>query len=150
MKLSKSQIQNLLESISEREGFMLIDVSLKGNVNNPVIEAFVDNETGVTAEDCETLSRKFEAALEEEILKGKKYRLDVSSPGIDRPLKYLQQYKKHVGRNFRISFIDGEEKKTFEGKLAGIDGNELTFLRKEEEIKIKFENITKAKVLISF
>jgi ribosome maturation factor RimP len=150
LKLNKNQILTLLENVTSEEGYMLIDVNLKGNENNPVVEVFVDNVQGVTAEDCEKLSRKFETVLEEKIFSNKKYRLDVSSPGIDRPLKYLLQYTKHIGREFRITFLTEEGKKTFEGKLVEINDDELKFLQKVNEIKIKFGNIIKAKVLISF
>lgn len=150
MKLKKNQILSLLENVTLEAGYMLVDLVLKGNENNPIIEVFVDGIEPVTAEDCEKLSRKYEAVLEKEILDGKKYRLDVSSPGTDRPLKFLKQYYKHTGRNFRVTYVAGEEKKTFEGKLLEVNDDELTFSQKGNEIKIKFENIIKAKVLISF
>ncbi len=150
MRLNKNQILNLLENVTSEEGYMLIDINLKGNENNAVIEVFVDNVQGVTAKDCEKLSRKFEVVLENKIFGSKKYRLDVSSPGIDRPLKYLPQYTKHIGRELRVTFLSEEGKKTFEGKLVEIQEDELKFLQKRNEIKIKFGNIIKAKVLISF
>ncbi len=150
MKLDKSKIFDLLKDISEEEDFLLIDVNFKGKESSPVIEVFVDNEKGVTVKDCEELSRKFEPALEKEFFNDKKYRLDVSSPGIDRPLKYLAQYFKHVGRKLKVKYLSEGEKKIFEGKLLEINGDELLFETKNENVKIKFENIIKAEVLISF
>ena len=77
------------------------------------------------------------------------YRLDVSSPGTDRPLIYLKQYSKHIDREFEVSYTSAEKKKKLKGKLISMNGEQLTFFT-DKEIEINFNDIIKAKVLISF
>jgi ribosome maturation factor RimP len=79
------------------------------------------------------------------------YRLEVSSPGVDRPLIFPGQYSKHLNRNFDLIIKDGETEKKLKAKLRSIEGEDFFFeTDKKELIKINFNNITKAKVNISF
>jgi len=84
------------------------------------------------------------------LVKHPDFRLDVSSPGIDRPLKFLKQYQKHVNRKFDVSYQSGEEIKKLSGKLAAIEGDYLTFISNNKEVIINFNNIEKANVIVSF
>ena len=111
---------------------------------------FIDGEKGITSEDCSDVSRTINEAIQAEGLIESNYRLDVSSPGVDRPLKYLVQYPKHINRNFEITYKVGEENKKLNAKLLRIEGNQLYFSEKNSEHNIKFEDIVRAKVLISF
>ncbi|MEG8946042.1 ribosome maturation factor RimP [Rosettibacter firmus] len=137
------------EEIIASEGFLLIDTIIRGDDKLRIIEIFIDGERAVTTDDCMRISRLIEKAIDESNL-FKNYRLDVSSPGVDRPLKYLVQYGKHINRNFEVNYKDKDSVKKITGKLIRIDGNQLYFQNKNNEIKINFEDITKAKVLISF
>jgi len=62
----------------------------------------------------------------------------------------LKQYPKHINRNFEVSYTSGEDTKKLTGKLKSIEDEELTFLSKSNEVKINFNNIKKAKVIVSF
>jgi ribosome maturation factor RimP len=55
------------------------------------------------------------------------YRLEVSSPGIDRPLRYLRQYKKNIGRRFKVTYLKNGERAAFVGKLVAVSENTLLF-----------------------
>ena len=77
-------------------------------------------------------------------------RLDVSSPGTDKPLKFLAQYPKHINRKFDVSYISDDETKKLTGKLIKVEGDILVFLSNQNEISVNFNNIKKAKVLVSF
>ena len=88
-------------------------------------------------------------AIEERELLKSQYRLDVSSPGVGRPLIHLKQFPKHINRKFEITYnSDGEKKKTA-GRLKEIDGENLIFFS-NKEIKINFPDVIKAKVLVDF
>ncbi|MDH7605444.1 MAG: hypothetical protein QHH13_11120 [Melioribacter sp.] len=147
--MDKSKILEKFEEIVASEGFLLIDLVIRGDDRLRIIEIFIDGENAITTDDCMKVSRLIEKAIDSENL-FKNYRLDVSSPGVDRPLKYLVQYKKHINRKFEISYKGDDKIKKITGKLIRIDGNQLYFQEKNQEIKINFEDIVKAKVLISF
>ena len=149
MSLLRENIVKIAEKITSEEGLILIDVLLRGNERNRVIEVFIDGESNISTDDCADISRKLNDIVEADKIITSSYRLDVSSPGTDRPLIYLKQYLKHIDREFEVTYKSEEKKKKLKGKLKSIKGEELTFLT-DREIVINFNDITKAKVLISF
>ena len=149
MNLLREKIVKIAEKISSDTGFFLIDILIRGNERNRVIEIFIDGEKNITANDCAEVNRKINEIIEEEKIINSSFRLDVSSPGTDRPLLFLKQYLKHVGRQFEVTFNSAGTKKKIKGILKNIEGEQLTFLT-DSEIVINFSDIIKAKVLISF
>jgi ribosome maturation factor RimP len=151
MNFFVKNIQEQIEHIVNNKGFFLIDLVLRGERNNRVIEVYVDSEINVSAEDCAEISRDIDKHLEEENIFESGYRLEVSSPGVSRPLKFLKQFPKHINRKFDISYRDLNSVKKVTGTLKNIAGNDLVFIKSNrEEIRIEFDKIIKAKVLISF
>jgi ribosome maturation factor RimP len=150
MNFFNNKIFDLAKQVSEESGCMLIDVVFRGDERNRVVQIFIDNETGVSADDCALVSSKLSKRLDETDLLPSRYRLEVSSPGTDRPLKYLKQYIKHIDRKFEVVFISDEEKKKIVGRLIRIDGENLFFNENKNEIMINFNKIKSAKVLTSF
>ncbi len=149
MNSTEKNILEAVKEISEKNNLFLLDIIFRGNENNKVIEIFVDGEKNLSADDCAALSRKIYRYIDENQLISSSFRLDVSSPGIDRPLKYLKQYSKHIYRKFEVSYKSGETKKRITGKLVKIEDNLLYFYSGGEQV-IKFEDIVNAKVIISF
>lgn len=147
--MEKLQINSRIEEIVKAHGFILVDLVTRGDNHLRIIEVYIDGEKGITAIDCANVSRDLDQAIESEKLVDRNYRLDVSSPGVERPLKFLVQYVKHINRKFEIDYNDDGEK-SLTAKLVRIDGEDLIFAVKEAEYKINFNNITKAKVIISF
>ena len=96
------------------------------------------------------LAAKLNLHLKDLLVKHPDFRLDVSSPGIDRPLKFLKQYLNILIVNLMLSYRSGDEYKKLNGKLASVDGDYLTFISNNKEVIIKFNNIEKANVIISF
>ncbi|MFC2133496.1 ribosome maturation factor RimP [Bacteroidota bacterium] len=150
MKMNKSDIFAKFEEVIKLQGFLLVDIVFRGDNKNIIIEVFIDSEKGVNVSQCADISRSLNTLIEEENLIESNYRLDVSSPGVDRPLKYLVQYPKHINRKFEISFSEGEETGKFVGKLIKIEDDNLYFSEGKNERIVNFSNIQKANVLISF
>lgn len=150
MNLNKQKILQIVEKVVEEANFFLIAIEYRGDNRNQIIEIFVDNVSGFSAEDCKIISKKISAIFEEQDLIKGKYRLDVSSPGIDRPLKFAGQYQKHLNRKFAIEYVDGEEIIKMESKLVKIINDDFVFRSNNNEVKINFNNIKSAKVLLSF
>ncbi len=150
MELKNKHIKEIFRPVIENQHFMLIDLIIRGNTQNRIIEVFIDGDNPITTDDCAVVSKKLNSVIENQNLFNGKYRLDVSSPGIDKPLKFLRQYKKHLNRNFEVKYELNSEKKKLEGKLINIENETLIFLSKNDEIRLNFDQIIKAKVLISF
>jgi ribosome maturation factor RimP len=145
--------ENIRETVAktvEESGFLLIDLLLRGTEHNRVIEVFIDGEKDVSADVCALISREIETGLNILLVKHPAYRLDVSSPGIDRPLKFIQQFPKHIRRKFEIVYRSSEDTKKLSGKLAAVEGEYLTFISNNKEVIINFNNIIKANVIVGF
>ncbi len=150
MNLLEEEIKNIAAEVVERNNFFLVDLLIHGNRGSRSIEIFIDGEKNVSADDCAVISQEINSQIENLPDIGLNYNLEVSSPGVDRPLKFLRQYPKHINRKFEITYKLNSETKKFSGKLIKLEGEDLTFSSSGTEIKINFNNIIKAKVLISF
>ena len=118
------------------------------------IVVFIDGDEGVSLEACTQISRILESILDEEPTLGGVYELEVSSPGVNRPLKFPRQYLKHVGRILRIELIDGEK---IEGKLMNTGHETISLEVKPQDKKgktelrdISYDQIREAFVTIQF
>ena len=150
MNLEEKNIYNIANEILEEKNFFMVDFIFRGNPNERIIEIFIDSEKNVTAEDLAEINRLINSKIEENNLLSSGYRLDVSSPGTERPLIFLKQFPKHVNRKFDVSYKSNEETKQLSGKLIRVEGENLFFLSNQNEISINFNNIKKAKVIVSF
>ena len=144
MNLNKNEIAKKIKQKTENLGYLFIEMDFRGDSRNHILEIFFDNEAGITTDDCANLSREISDMIEEESLIESRYRLDVSSPGIDRPLKYIQQFERNIGRSFELQLED-ENGLEFEGKLIGLDKDDLKFQIKKEvkAIILKILNLQK-------
>jgi len=158
MNQNFENIREIAKQIAEQNNLFLIDLIVRGTESSRVIEVYIDGEINISADECALVSREISKQIDEkELLKS--YRLDVSSPGVDRPLIYLKQYSKHLNRLFEVEFSTkggsasggnaSGSSSIFKGKLISIEDEVLTF-QSNKEIKIKFPDIIKAKVLVSF
>lgn len=123
------------------------------------LEVFVDSDSAMTFRKCQRISRFLEAWLDEEQPLGEKYTLNVSSPGVDRPLKFHRQYVKNLGRTLDVTTTEGEK---YKGELKAVEDDHIVLTakvrRKEgkrkvtvvEDTEITYETIKKAIVKISF
>ncbi len=155
----EQKIESLLQSKFQEEEYadcFLIEV--KHHANNK-LEVFLECDTGVTFERCRQISRYLEGYLDAEGWLGEKYVLEVSSPGVGRPLQLPRQYQLNIGRKMEVSMYEGQSKT---GILAAVDEKSIVL---EEKVKIKegkkkkteiiktvipFDQITKAVVKVSF
>ncbi|MBK7229671.1 MAG: hypothetical protein IPH97_12605 [Ignavibacteriales bacterium] len=150
MDIIKENIIRISSEIAEKLGYFVIEILYRGDNRKRIIEIYIDAEKNINADDLAEISREINSAMEEQDLLKDSYRLEVSSPGVDRPLKFLKQYPKHINRNFEIVYKTSEAENKFTGKLISIERDELTFHSSGKDILIKFNQITTAKVIISF
>ena len=153
MNIEKRVTELVEEKIADRPDLFLVDVQMHGS---GILSILVDGDNGVAISDCVALSRHVGFHLEEENAIEQAYRLEVSSPGLDTPLKLLRQYKKNINRSVKVKLKDGNKR---EGKLIHTDesGINLQESVKEKGKKavivenfIPFCDITDTIVLVSF
>lgn len=146
------QVTEKLEALIEGSALFLVDLKIKPTNN---IKIFLDGDNGVTIDAVSKINRSLYKQLEESgLFPDGDFSLEVSSAGIDEPLKFLRQYKKNIGRKVEITLA--EEGKVLEGVLKEADENEVMIeetVGKKKEKKdtvIPFGNIKKTVVQISF
>ncbi|KAB2907752.1 MAG: ribosome maturation factor RimP [Ignavibacteriales bacterium] len=150
MSDNTARIKEICAQIVEEHGMMFIDFVSRGEGKVKVIELYIDGEEGVTVDICALISRRASKEIENEDLIEGPFRFEVSSPGVSRPLVFLKQYTKHIGRNFEVSYSEGEEIKKMKGTLLSIEEDKLTFEVNKESQTIGFNQIKAAKVKVSF
>jgi ribosome maturation factor RimP len=144
-KLSKY----LEEKLSEEDFNHCFPIEIK-EVNSTFYQVFLDSDTGITFTECRKISRFLESIIETEGLLPQRYKLEVSSPGADRPLTIARQYTKHIGRELEVKLTDGNNLK---GELKEVkdDGLTLNLDSKNNIIKhFLWEDIEESKVIIKF
>ncbi len=147
-------VSELVESFIDNDEIFLVEVNIKGKSGNQKIQVFIDGDHSVNVEECSKISRKLSNELEEKDIIEGRYIIEVSSPGVDKPLKFIRQFPKHIGRELEIITID---KKRYQGKLLNIIDEQVEVslksnkLKKElntESLKLSLDEIEKANVVI--
>lgn len=143
------------EYLQDHPELFLVEVVITGAARRQKVMVLLDGDQGVTIEQCSKLSRKISAALEEKELFEGAWFLEVSSPGVDFPLKFQRQYPKHIGRRLKVVKNDGSEVigPLLEVTAAGIRVNAETKIKKQtqhNEVFIEHDSIQRVSVLVSF
>jgi ribosome maturation factor RimP len=113
IKELKEIIGNYAIEVSETEGVDVIDIEVHPGGKGLVVTVFIDKNGGVTVKDCENFSRSLEAILDIEDPIKSSYILQVSSPGIDRPLKGKRDFLRNIGKKVKITTKEKISDKTF-------------------------------------
>ena len=146
------QIKDIAAQVLQDNDLYLVDVELKGSAGNRVIWIYVESESGnVSLDRCVDISREINFLLDAGGWHGKKYTLNVSSPGLDRPLRDIRQYHSNKGRKVRVKYLSNGEEVVSEGKMTGVTDSKITILTEnKKELQISFPDIVETYVLASF
>lgn len=123
----EQKTEEILLPIIEEHGFELVDVEYVKEGSTWYLRAYIDKPGGITIDDCETVSRRLSDILDEKDYIEDAYILEVSSPGLGRPLKKEKDYKKSLGEEVEIrTYRMIEKQKEFTGILKGYDEGTVT------------------------
>lgn len=147
VKDPETHIKEIAKPIAEQRDMFLIDVEIQQG-NETTVWVYVDSEKQILNVDkCSEISREISRILEEEDYFNSPYRLNVSSPGLTRPLSDLRQYPKNVGRSVKIKYKTEEGYSTIEGTLTIIDSGELTVEADGNPANIAFDSVVETKII---
>ena len=141
----------LIEPIVEAKKFELVDVEFVKEGSDYYLRAYIDKEGGITIDDCELVSKAFEEKLDREDFIKEPYILEVSSPGLTRPLKKDKDYERSIGKEIEIKTYKaiGKEK-SFTGVLKSYDKDTVTIDIDGKEIGIERSNISLIRLSFTF
>lgn len=137
-------LRALLEPTLERLGFDLVAVELAGGRRRRTLRLTIDKPGGVGADDCARVSHRVSPVLDAEDPISGAYDLEVSSPGIDRPLQRRTDFARFRGYRARIRLEEGLPRRRYTGALAGFDGDDLQVDIDGEIHRIPFASIAAA------
>ncbi len=148
-----SQVIDLAEPLCQAEGVELVHIEYQRESTGRVLRLFLDHPQGVSLDDCVNISRQLSDLLdvyleESEAEKAIAYNLEVSSPGIERPLGKLVDFEKFAGKRALVKTITPiNGRKQFKGVLAGVSGEKVKLKNQEKTIQIPFNEIMKARLI---
>lgn len=123
----EQKAEALLSPIVESNGFELVDVEYVKEAGNWYLRGYIDKPGGITVNDCETVSRAFSDKLDEDDFIEDSYIMEISSPGLDRPLKKEKDFARSIGKLVEIrTYRTIEKQKEFCGELTAYDNNSVT------------------------
>jgi ribosome maturation factor RimP len=120
----KSQVKELVTPVLEAEGLELFDVEIAGATHAPIVRVYADKQGGVGLDEIAEAARYVSAALDEADVPSGRYTLEVSSPGIDRPLRDLDDVDCHAGENAQFTLVEPVAgRKKFAGVITGVEAD---------------------------
>ena len=137
----------LLEPAVATLGYELVELEFRAPGRGGLVRVYIDAEQGVTLDDCEKVSHYVNGILDVEDLVTGEYNLEVSSPGLDRPLRTLRHYADFVGEQVKVQLavpLDGRRR--FTGKLLKVENEKILVDVDGQEFLLPLENIEKARL----
>ena len=151
MATLEQNLQEMLQGAVEDLGCELWGIECQRAGRFMTVRLFIDKEGGVTVDDCADVSRQVSALLDVEDPIADKYNLEVSSPGLDRPLFTLPQFERYIGQDISVHLrIPVMERRKWQGKLERIENDMVILIVDGQKQVLVFGNIQKANVVAKF
>jgi ribosome maturation factor RimP len=146
--VSQARLNKLLQPLVEDLGYEFVGLEHRSNPKNPVLIVYIDHPDGISVDDCETVSREIAALLDVEDPIPGHYNLEVSSPGLDRPLFTWEHFRRFIGESAQVTLYapqDGRRK--FKGPILGAEQGRVRLEQDGTEVVLDMGNIAKARLL---
>lgn len=152
MSAKVKQLESILEPVIKGMGFDCWGIEFHPQGHKSILRVYIeDTENGISVEDCEAVSRQISGVLDVEDPIQSEYTLEVSSPGMDRPLFRFDQYQAWAGYRVRIRLrMAFEGRRKFEGLLKGIEGSDVIVIVDDHEYLLPIDSIEKANIVPVF
>ncbi len=146
----ESRTEAFLQPLTEEHGFELVDVEYVKEGGSWYLRAYIDKEGGITVDDCETISRIFSDWLDREDFIEDSYVMEVSSPGLGRPLKKEKDFARSIGKEVELRLYRARDgQKEFTGFLKDYDKDTVT-IETDGENTLSFERADLALIRLAF
>lgn len=151
MSSKLEQLQALLAPVVEALGYECWGVEFISQGRHSVLCVYIDRPEGILIDDCEAVSRQVSGILDVEDPISGEYTLEVSSPGMDRPLFTLEQFAKHAGEQVKIRLRSPYEgRRNYQGILRGVEEQDVVVLVDDHEYLLPIDSIDKANIIPRF
>lgn len=146
--MSKKALTELLQPLVEELGYEFVGLDYHSHPKNAVLRVYIDSEAGVGLDDCSRVSHEVAALLDVEDPISGHYNLEISSPGLDRPLFTPAQFQQFAGSDVKLNlFAPQSGRRKITGRIIDADDDHLKLSVDDEEMSIDFSNIAKANLV---
>jgi ribosome maturation factor RimP len=144
-------LQEMLEPVVQSLDCQLWGIDYISQGRHSTLRVYIDREEGVTVDDCAAVSHQISGILDVEDPINGEYTLEVSSPGMDRPLFTLEQFKSFAGHKVQIKLrVPFDGRRNFKGILNGVEGEDILLVVDDEEFLLPIDLIDRAQVIPQF
>lgn len=146
-----TELEQLLIPVVEALGYRCWGIEFLSQGRHSLLRVYIDHDDGVTVEACADVSRQASAVLDVEDPISGDYTLEVSSPGMDRPLFTLEHYAAYIGEQVKIRLrVPYEGRRNIQGVIRGVEGDDVVVLVDEHEYLLPIDSIDKSQIVPRF
>ncbi len=146
--MSSKKLTELLQPLVEELGYEFVGLEYSGQSGSALLRVYIDQEQGIDLDDCGRVSAEVAALLDVEDPISGHYNLEISSPGVARPLFTPEQYAHFAGAEAKLTvFAPVEGRRKFKGRILSVDGETLKIEQDGAEVALNFNNIAKARLV---
>ncbi|BAV34338.1 ribosome maturation protein RimP [Sulfuricaulis limicola] len=151
MQTTRADLRKLLEPGVSAMGFELVDVEMAGSHHSPTLRVYIDSPRGVNVDDCAKVSRQLSALLDVEDPLPGQYTLEVSSPGLDRPLVKPEDFRRFVGETVKVKMQQPVlGRRNFSGRLVEVATDHVVVEVDKESFSLAFDDMERARLVPRF
>jgi len=150
MVIAEDKAKDLIEQVCREKGVFLLGVDLKGSGRNRNVKVTLDTEAGITLNECQEISSEISDMFYRKDVFIDGYNLEVSSPGVDKPLEQPFEYKRNIGRNLTVEYQDDNELKKVTGELKEYKDDALNISVGKESLQIPISRVKRAQVKLKW
>lgn len=147
----EQQLAELVEPVARALGYELWGLEFLSHGKNSTVRIYIDSNDGVNVDDCAKMSRQVSSVFDVEDPISGEYNLEVSSPGMDRPLFTLDHFRRYIGEQVKVRLRTAYEgRKKFAGTLTGVEEDDVVVAIGSDEYLLPFDLIDKANLVPTF
>lgn len=146
--MDKEGFKQIISPVLDQMGIDLVDVDLYGKGGRTILRIYIDEEGGITLQRCAEASRSIADILDRKDPIPSRYILEVSSPGLYRPLKREKDFQRNIGKPINVRLKEEDEEKEIQGKIVEISENTLVLETAAGKNHISLDKILLAKLVI--
>ncbi|MEN8257851.1 MAG: ribosome maturation factor RimP [Thermodesulfobacteriota bacterium] len=143
------RLHDIIEPIASDHGLELVEVQYRQEQHGWVLRIIIYKKDGVSVDDCAQVSRETSHVLDVEDVIPYKYHLEVSSPGLERPLTTPRDFERNLGKKIKISFAD-DDLVSGQGIIDKVDGDEITLKSDNQSLTFTCDKVKRARLVIEF
>lgn len=144
----KDRLIELLEAPVQALGYELVDVEAHAG-SNGLLRVYIDQEAGINLDDCELVSRQLSAVLDVEDPMPGRFVLEVSSPGLDRPLRTLEHFRRYRDQVVRVKLNQSRDgRRNFKGRLLRVEKTDIFVEIDKETFRVALSDVASAQLVV--